>query len=92
MSTVVRFSQLELDLIDLIPFDQKSNENGRPGINTSELSTLYFGKNPPMNARPIIIGRLRGIAKKAEVAGLDWRLRKTYRSGPIPQSFWRETK
>lgn len=78
----IKFSQRELDLIKLVPFNKP--------INSTMLVELYFGQNPPLNARPIIISRLRHIAKKAEAANLDWRLHKTYRTGPIPQSFWRE--
>lgn len=91
----IKFSQLEEELIALLPADGSS-------IDTHALAAAYFspavmertrGKvagELPLNARAIIVGRLRGIAAKAERAGLPWRVMKTARSGPRAMSFWRK--
>ena len=81
----VKFSKLEQDLLDLVP------SNGSR-VSSSELLDKYYEAEgaPPLNGRAIIIGRLSDIAGKAVYADLPWRIRKTDRSGPIPQSFWLE--
>lgn len=79
----VAFSQKELDLLDLLP------KNG-DRITSVELVEKYYGIDPPINARVIVVGRLRGIATKAKRSGLDWKLKKSKRAGPNPQSFWIE--
>lgn len=81
----VKFSALEQQLIDLLPRD------GRKVDSTFLVQHYYADEaDPPLNARAIIIGRLRGIGNKAKVANVGWRLRKTKRAGPKPQSFWIE--
>jgi hypothetical protein len=77
----VKFSNLEMKLLALVPFDEP--------VNTTELLELYFGDDPPLHARQILTDRLNRISTKAEKLGLNWRINKTKRSGPIPQSFWR---
>lgn len=81
---MITFSQKERDLIELVPFDTP--------ISSTELITLYYGENPPLHARPTIIGRLRGIVAKCEELNLDWTIEKTVRSGPIAQRFKRVNK
>ena len=81
----IKFSLLEQRLIDLL-----QEADGRP-LSTHDLVGKYWPGPPnaaPLNARTLIVGRLRGIAAKAERAALPWRIRKTKRSGPNPQSFW----
>ncbi len=80
---VIKVSAREQALIDLIP-----KAPGR--INTNELVAIYYSDDnePPLNARAILVGRLRGIAAKAERGKWSWRLRNSSRAGPHPQEFW----
>lgn len=80
----IKFSRLEEDLLALLPVDGAK-------VDTPTLVDRYYvNVTPkPLNARATIISRLRGIAAKAERAGLPWRIHKTKRSGPRPQTFWR---
>lgn len=79
----VRFSQRELDLLDMLPKDGSK-------ITSLELVKKYYEDDVPPNARVIIIGRLKNIGDKAERLSLPWRLQKSERAGPRPQSFWIE--
>jgi hypothetical protein len=79
-------TRLESDLVALIPLDGTR-------IDTPTLVDRYYAATAP-DSRPLhpyntIISRLRGIARKADDGKLGWRLMKTPRSGPNPQSFWR---
>lgn len=84
----VKFSQIEEALLGLLPLDGTR-------VDSRTLVQRYYeakGEPPPHNARINIVGRIRGLAEKAERANLPWRIRKTARSGPKPQSFWRVPK
>lgn len=62
-------------------------------INTNELIKAFFGADPPLNARPNLISRLKGIALKLERNPAPGpRLFKSPRSGPRPSEFWIEHK
>ena len=80
----IKFSPLESELIELIPHKPER-------IDTNALIKRYYPKDPPLNARAIVVDRLRGIAEKAERGNMDWRLRKSKRAGPHPQQFWIES-
>lgn len=57
-------------------------------VSTRAVAEKLYGSAPPLNARTIVMGRLRGIARKAEAMGEDWRLHSTARKGPHPINFW----
>ena len=77
------FSTLEQKLLALIPKDGSR-------VSSSNLLAAYYGQEVPLNGRPILIGRLRGITAKAEHEKLPWRLRKSKRDGPNAIEFWIE--
>jgi len=81
----VKFSSLEQRLLDLLPADGSR-------VDTNTLVQRYYANvaPEPLNARTIVVGRLKGIAAKAERAGLPFRIRRSERAGPHPLQFWRE--
>ena len=81
--------------ISLSPKEQEVFQLLQPvGLHrTSEdLTIQVFGlTNQPINARTIMIGRLRSLGKKLPYTDLGVRLKSTERRGPKPMAFWLET-
>jgi hypothetical protein len=80
---IANFSDLEQDLIALLPKDGKK-------VTTADLVEAYYGSEVPLNARNIVVGRLRMIAAKAVHNAEPWRIAKSNRAGPHPMEFWLE--
>jgi len=76
----MKFTEKEQALIDIVR---------REGpVSTRTVVEKVYGQSPPLNARMIVMGRLRGIGRKAEAMKPGWTLRSTERKGPHPISFW----
>ena len=59
---------------------------------SDELIDELFGNNLPINAREIVIDRLRGIRKKLDYMNSRWELKSSKRNGPHPMEFWLELR
>ena len=85
-SRPIKYTEREQAILALVPFT--------PGeINSNEIVEQLYpvpDNEKPLNARVLVVGRLTGIAKKAERNAEPWRLRKSPRAGCRPIRFWRE--
>jgi hypothetical protein len=77
------YSETERAVFGLIPKDGAS-------ISTDELVALRYPYDPPFNARTIITGTLRLLARKIEYNHEPFRLANTGRAGPKAMSFFLE--
>jgi hypothetical protein len=68
-------------LLGLLPIDG-------PGLNTNQIVAQIY-PDPPLNARVIVICRLKGINDKAIYHREPWRVMKSKRNGPNAIIFWR---
>jgi hypothetical protein len=81
MTREIKFSAIEERILRLIPKDGSQ-------ISSKDLVAKFYGEDVPFNAQKIIVGRLAGIARKAEAAALPWRLRRSGRAGPRAAHYW----
>jgi hypothetical protein len=74
------YSETERAIFGLIP-------EGGASISTDELIEKRYGDNPPFNARSIIRGLMRTLARKIEYNNEPFRLVNSGRAGPRSMSF-----
>jgi hypothetical protein len=79
----LRLTDRQKRLLALLPEDGSR-------ITSRELLNSYFGDEPPLHARPIIIDRMNGIARKLDHMSSPIRIGKSKRAGPRPVEFWIE--
>jgi hypothetical protein len=66
-------------------------EPGRK-MTTLELIDKTYSGNAPFNARQSIVGTMKGLARKIDVNGEKFTLKRTDRAGPVPLKFWLEDR
>ena len=80
-SRKVKLSAREAELLACIPADGSR-------INTMKIIASYYGRDVPVNARPIVTDRLSKIAAKLDAMKDPRRLHKSKRCGPAPIEYW----
>lgn len=77
------FTEKERQYLALLPV------NGSK-VTSSDLVAHIYGAKPPLHAREIVISRMRGIMRKAEIMKPGFVVCKSKRAGPNPIEFWRQ--